>query len=143
MREHALVVESQPQTRQAICQLLGRAGIATRAATSISETLRKLDRIPSLVVLDLVLPDGSGVEVLEAIHAAAIPARVAVLSAGGDGPSVDWIAKYRPDAVFGKPLDFEDFVDWLAVFDAQPDESPHTAEIKPRRAARELAGSLS
>jgi DNA-binding NarL/FixJ family response regulator len=73
-----------------------------------------------------MLPDGSGVEVLEAIRAAKMRCKVAVVSASTDTATFRRLRAASPDAIFAKPLDFEDFVQWLC-------------EAFPESAGQELA----
>jgi CheY-like chemotaxis protein len=115
MEENVLVVEHHSRTRLGICELLNRTGVRVRSAKTIGAALQELSHMPALVVLDLSLPDGNGIEVLEAIRKAGLATKVAVLSSGGDAPSFDWMPVHKPDAVFGKPFDFADFADWLSA----------------------------
>jgi len=62
MSEHVPVVESE--IRHAICMFLVRTEIATRATNSALGALKALHEVPALLVLDLLLPDESGIEVI-------------------------------------------------------------------------------
>jgi two-component system KDP operon response regulator KdpE len=79
-----LIVDDEPQIVRALKVLLRNAGYEVRAATTKSEALDALAiRPPDALVLDLVLPDGSGVEVCREVRGwSALP--ILVLSAVGD-----------------------------------------------------------
>ncbi len=59
-----LVVDDEPQIRRALETTLRAAGYVVEAAATVAEALtRAAARPPDAVILDLVLPDGSGVDV--------------------------------------------------------------------------------
>jgi DNA-binding NarL/FixJ family response regulator len=81
-----MVVDDHPMWRDAVSRDLGDAGFEVVAtlgegtqAMKIAATVR-----PDVVVLDLQLPDVSGVDVTRGLLAAHPPARVLVLSASGE-----------------------------------------------------------
>ncbi len=79
-----LVVDDEPQIVRGLKVILRQAGYAVRAAETKREALDAVAvRPPDAMVLDLVLPDGSGVEVCEEVRRwSRLP--ILVLSAGGD-----------------------------------------------------------
>jgi two-component system KDP operon response regulator KdpE len=79
-----LVVDDEPQIVRGLKIILRSAGYAVEAAESRSEALAALaSRPPEALVLDLVLPDGSGVDLVAEIRAwSQLP--ILVLSAVGD-----------------------------------------------------------
>jgi two-component system KDP operon response regulator KdpE len=81
---HVLVVEDEPQIVRALKVILRTAGFDVRAAESKQEALDAVAvRPPDVLILDLVLPDGSGVEVCEEVRRwSKLP--IIVLSAVGD-----------------------------------------------------------
>jgi two-component system KDP operon response regulator KdpE len=63
-RARVLVVDDEPQIRRALETTLRGAGYVVEAAATAGEALtRAAARPPDAVILDLVLPDGSGVDV--------------------------------------------------------------------------------
>jgi len=61
---HILVVDDEEQIRRALKSILGSRGYSLSLATTAAEALLKaIDEPPDLVVLDLMLPDRSGIEV--------------------------------------------------------------------------------
>jgi two-component system, OmpR family, KDP operon response regulator KdpE len=81
---HVLVVDDEPQIVRGLKVILRGAGYAVETAATKTEALDTVAvRPPDAVVLDLVLPDGSGVEVCAQIREwSALP--ILVLSAVGD-----------------------------------------------------------
>lgn len=60
-----LVIEDDPTLSRSICRNLIARGYATRAAITVADATAAIDReMPSLLVVDVELPDGSGWEVL-------------------------------------------------------------------------------
>ena len=82
--EHVLVVDDEPQILRALGVILRNAGYVVATAATKSEALDAVSvRPPDAMVLDLVLPDGSGVEVTSEVRTwSSLP--IIVLSAVGD-----------------------------------------------------------
>jgi two-component system KDP operon response regulator KdpE len=82
--EHVLVVDDEPQILRALRVILRNAGYDVATAETKSEALDAVSvRPPDAMVLDLVLPDGSGVDVCNEVRAwSSLP--IIVLSAVGD-----------------------------------------------------------
>jgi two-component system, OmpR family, KDP operon response regulator KdpE len=82
--QRVLVVDDEPQIVRALKVILRSAGYAPEAAESKREALNALSvRPPDAMVLDLVLPDGSGVDVCADVRRwSSLP--IIVLSAVGD-----------------------------------------------------------
>jgi two-component system OmpR family response regulator len=106
MTANLLVVEDDPTLRELLAASLRFAGFAVSTTASGAEALRSAaHRPPDLVVLDVMLPDFDGFEVLRRLRDGAAPARdvpvlfltardagedkVAGLTAGGD----DYVTK--------------------------------------------------
>ena len=66
-----LVVEDEPDLAATMEYNLRREGMRTRGAATVAEALRAvtLTPLPDLILLDLMLPDGSGVDVCKAVRA--------------------------------------------------------------------------
>ena len=61
---HALIVDDDPTSRSALADLIARDGYTTSLASSLAEAREQFDPVPDLVLVDLVLPDGSGMDLL-------------------------------------------------------------------------------
>jgi two-component system catabolic regulation response regulator CreB len=74
-----LVVEDEPAIAESLAYALRREGYAVRLAGTLAEAERSLADV-DLVVLDLMLPDGSGFDLLTALRLADRPPAVIILS---------------------------------------------------------------
>jgi len=63
---HALIIDDDRNTVEALSALVEREGFETATAQSVAEARQKLQQQPpDLVLTDLLLPDGNGMELLE------------------------------------------------------------------------------
>lgn len=78
-RPRILVVDDREQNRYVLCRVLERAGYSVEQASTGREALERVQSLPDLAVLDVSLPDMSGLEVCQAIKRNPRTAQVAVL----------------------------------------------------------------
>jgi DNA-binding response OmpR family regulator len=98
----ALVVEHDPWIRLVLCDVVAQAGFRVVKASNGFSALRLARREPlALVVLDLVLPEQSGLSVLAELRAAPATAHVPVIVIGGH-PQVLREAVTQADAVIAE-----------------------------------------
>src|SRR5947207_14950684 len=85
-----MVVDDHPRWREGVSRDLAEAGYDVVAATGEgAQAVRIAQAVrPQVVVLDLQLPDLSGVAVMQGLAAAGVQARVLVLSASGEHQDV-------------------------------------------------------
>jgi DNA-binding response OmpR family regulator len=74
-----LIVEDEPAIAESLSYALRRDGFGVEIANRLSEASKHLDRV-DLIVLDLMLPDGSGFEVIGAARRCVRPPAIIVLS---------------------------------------------------------------
>ena len=74
-----LVVEDEPAIAESLAYSLKREGYTVQLAGSLAEAGNKLDGV-ALVILDLMLPDGSGFDLLATIRRHPAPPAVIILS---------------------------------------------------------------
>jgi DNA-binding response OmpR family regulator len=120
-----LLVEDDSATARAMIRLMETVGVRVEWVATKKDGIAALSRVPSIVILDLMLPDGSGVEVLEAIRSTKLRSKVGIVSATADADVFGRLLAAKPDAIFPKPLDFEDFAQWLC--ESFPDFVSHEA----------------
>lgn len=89
-------------------EVIGRAGSAPEAIRSI------LERRPDLVVLDIQLAEGSGFDVLRALHAIAAELDVVMLSNYSSDPYRQIAERFGAKAFFDKSNEFERVRDLVA-----------------------------
>lgn len=119
-----LLVDDDASVRGAFGDLLRHAGCRVESAATLAEASRKLDRgRPTCVLLDLLLPDGCGIQLLRRLRSAGSTTKVAVVSGTADLALRTKVAKLRPDASFPKPVDVLALFAWVrdaAGCDAAP-----------------------
>ena len=76
-----LVVEDQTNLLRSILRTLNEAGFQTESAETLLDATRLMSSRLDLVVLDLMLPDGSGLEWLKMLRAAGNQIPVLILTA--------------------------------------------------------------
>lgn len=76
-----LVVEDQTNLLRSILRTLNEAGFQTESAETLTAATRLMSSHKDLVVLDLMLPDGSGLEWLKTLRAAGNRMPVLILTA--------------------------------------------------------------
>jgi PAS domain S-box-containing protein len=85
-----LVVEDEPAAARVLEIMLQRAGYAVAVAASLGEARLTLESVrPAAVLLDVHLPDGSGLDLAEELAIRTSPIPVVVLS--GRGPAADLV----------------------------------------------------
>jgi DNA-binding response OmpR family regulator len=109
-----LLVEDDPDTCEALTRILTRRGYEVACATSVRQALSKLQAAPESIVLDLMLPDGNGIELLRHVRESGLPVRIAVATGAGDTDLMSDAILLKPDAFFTKPIDATELVSWLA-----------------------------
>jgi CheY-like chemotaxis protein len=113
-KRRTLIVEDDRVSRTALVKILEQMGHEMDTAVTVAEGLSKLGQSPECVLLDLMLPDGSGVALLERIRRDALPIRVAVTTGTSDREMLEAVKRLKPDALFLKPLHLPDIARWLA-----------------------------
>lgn len=105
---HILIVEDEPPLAGLLERLFGSAYSCATAAT-VAEAFRQLKAGSfQLVLLDEVLPDGSGLALLQFIKATAPDTAVIVLSGRTDEQSVERAKQKGADEFIAKPFDLVD-----------------------------------
>lgn len=95
-----LVVEDEPDLRGTLAYNLEREGYETRVAAAGKEGLRLAQQhpLPDLVLLDLMLPDMSGIEVFRELRAFAALSAVPVVMLTAKGDEVDRVVGFEMGA---------------------------------------------
>jgi CheY-like chemotaxis protein len=115
MHGHAqvLILEDDRLNRSSLQRLLGGLNLSVAAAASVAQALEALqelrDRPPRCLVLDIDLPDGSGVAVAQAARAIAPHCRIALMT----GSLREEDVPFDPDAFFMKPVRANELLAWV------------------------------
>jgi two-component system, OmpR family, KDP operon response regulator KdpE len=105
-----LVVDDEPQIVRGLRVVLRAAGFSVQSAETKAEALDAVSvRPPDAMILDLVLPDGSGVEVCEDVRRWS-PLPIIVLSAVGDEREKVRALNAGADDYVTKPFGSEELV---------------------------------
>jgi DNA-binding response OmpR family regulator len=107
-----LLVEDNPVARVSLEKLLKLSGFDVQSAETLREGHEKLDG-QAVLILDLNLPDGNGVDLLNRIRTENRAMRVIIASACGDPKVMNDVRTLQPDAVLCKPLDFKGLLELL------------------------------
>jgi two-component system phosphate regulon response regulator PhoB len=85
-----LVVEDEPVTRRLIAACLERAGYAVRGAGNLPEAEAAISAVvPDVVLLDWMLPNGTGVSLLRRLRAEGRTKRVPIIMLTGRSSEID------------------------------------------------------
>jgi DNA-binding response OmpR family regulator len=109
-----LVVEDDRDCRDVLCRLLRSLRHQAVGCETVGEALAALNERPvDRAILDLMLPDRSGVEVLRFIRQNQLGTKVAILSGHHDPEGFPGLAELRPDVILRKPVDVSALNHWL------------------------------
>jgi CheY-like chemotaxis protein len=76
---HVLVVDDEAAARDLVLRAVEPLNVAVRTAATVRAAMEQLEAAPSCVILDIMLPDGSGWDVLQAMRADPKRAHIPVL----------------------------------------------------------------
>lgn len=109
----ALVVEDDALTHITLRRVLESSGHEVDSVGTVADAYPRL-AMSRCLVLDLQLPDGSGIDLLRYVRERRLPIRVAVNTGCSDQKLLKEVRALRPDALFLKPFDPEKLLAWLA-----------------------------
>lgn len=99
-----LIVEDHEGSRVALSAIFRRKGCEVRAVATVAEGLASLEPPPDCAVVDLMLPDGEGEDVIRAIRARGLTTLVVVCSGVGDEGRLSAVRRLGVRAVMRKPI---------------------------------------
>jgi two-component system, cell cycle response regulator DivK len=112
MERRVLVVDDHPLNRTLLERLLEREGHAVRAADSLAAAEQALaEEEPAMIVLDLNLPDGSGLELTRKLKAHPTTASIPIVACTAAVMQSDRAHALEAgcDAFLAKPIDLDHF----------------------------------
>ena len=133
MKQRILVVDDDDAIREMMALALSKEGYRVECAGSAADGLAYLSEKPvDLVIADIYLGDGTGLDLVDAVDAGKIDTRMILVTARG---SVETASFARSHGVFdylAKPLEIEHLVGRVqaALADPNPETSP--ADDGPR-----------
>ena len=111
-RQTVLVVEDDRSARRAIVRILQRQGFILSEAATVKEAMARLAERPTWILLDLMLPDGWGTDILRKVSEESLPIQVCVLT-GCAAPDVRQLLEMGAREVIMKPVDVEKLISLL------------------------------
>ncbi len=99
-RTPLLLVEDEPSIAEPLAEFLTREGFAVRCVGSARDARAAMSELPALVLLDWMLPDGQGIDVLREWRLAGLAVPVIFLTARAE----------LIDKVLGLELGADDYV---------------------------------
>jgi len=90
-------------------------GCKVSVATTIEQGLDLLRTKPTAVVIDLMLPDGDGIELLTRVREANLPIKVVVTTAVSDSARLAAVQRLKPDGLLRKPINLNDLLGAMGV----------------------------
>src|SRR5436190_12653951 len=101
-----MIIEDHAATRCTLGTIFGRRGWEVRPATTVAEALDLLGRGPEPdgMILDLILPDGDGLDVLRRVRDAGLLTHVAVCTGASDPVLIIRARALKPDLLLIKPV---------------------------------------
>ena len=112
-RCRTLIVEDDPSSSYALRRLIEHFGHEADVAETLADGLAKLAWRPCCLLLDLMLPDGAGTELLRRVRDERLPVRVAVVTGAADPTLLDDARRLQPEAMFIKPVDMTQLLPFL------------------------------
>ncbi|HMC17031.1 MAG TPA: response regulator [Albitalea sp.] len=108
MTDTVLIVDDSLTVRMDLQEAFEAAGFEALSCASVAEARESLRRrVPDVLVLDVLLPDGDGVELLEEVRASPAAAKAVVLMLSSEAEVKDRVRGLRTgaDEYVGKPYD--------------------------------------
>ena len=94
--QNILVIDDEPDVRDAVKRVLERAGYSVRTADNAIDALAELERVATdVVITDIIMPKINGVQAIESIRKAFPSVRIIAISGGGNFG----ISTYQPTAI--------------------------------------------
>jgi DNA-binding response OmpR family regulator len=111
-----LVVDGDSITCDALRRLLTPRGWHVDVAPTLRQAVHALDQnVYAWIVLDLALPDGEGIALLELVRQRGLANGVVLVTGVVDQARLDHATALEPNALLHKPVDFDQL---LAILDA-------------------------
>ena len=129
---HALAVDDDPNFLSVLAELIEGQGFTTNTACTLRDARAQVShRVPDVALIDLYLPDGSGIDLLKELSAS--PTEVVFMTGHADVESAVQALRLGASDYLTKPLDIGRLKSILAeVASAQP-EAPPTAPLPEAR----------
>ena len=127
-----LILDDDDPFRNRLARAMEKKGFVVKEAKSIKEALQIAENKPTnFALIDLRLEDGSGLEVVKALHKAKNDSRIVMLTGYGNLPTAVAAVKAGAMDYIAKPVDADDVEAALLASPeskAKPPENPMSAD---------------
>ena len=107
-KKEILVVDDEPMLCRALSAFFSERGFAVTVAATAQDAIEQIRRIHAdVVLLDLKLPDSSGLDVLTELKARYPGLRIVVISGSADSPTVKEAMQRGANDYLAKPFNFD------------------------------------
>ena len=110
-----LVVEDDGPTATPLRILLRHVGYDVRFAKTVKQAKALLNTDITCVVLDLMLPDGDGTEIIAYARERKLPTRFVVVTGVSETSHLRRVGSLQPDKLLTKPTDFTELLDAIEM----------------------------
>jgi len=94
--QNVLIIDDEPDVRDAVERVLTRAGYSVRTTGSVADAMTQLGCLAAdVIITDIIMPKINGVQAIELIRKAFPSVRIVAISGGGNFG----FASYRPTAI--------------------------------------------
>lgn len=105
------MVEDDPATAKALAAICRRRGWDVSVAATLAESWPLLEQGPDVLVLDLMLPDGDGMEILSRVRQEQRSIRIVVTTGSDDPARLQAVRSLRPDLFLMKPINLQELLE--------------------------------
>lgn len=124
-----LIADDDPTSLLMLEALAVAFKLETVTATSVAGAKRLLKQVtPDIAILDVLFPDGDGIDILLEIRGAGMPTAVALISATLEEFPFHKCEENQPDVIFKKPIDCQAVSSWIERHIASLSKGPIPAE---------------
>ena len=127
-----LILDDDDPFRNRLARAMEKKGFLVKEAKSVKEALQIAENKPTnFALIDLRLEDGSGLEVVKALHKAKNDSRIVMLTGYGNLPTAVAAVKAGAMDYIAKPVDADDVEAALLASpesQAKPPENPMSAD---------------
>ncbi len=111
MKVRVLVIDDEPSISRSLTRILTDKGYEVSCAETAADGLARAEEIrPHFVLLDVRLPDGSGLDLIPRLHQIEAETQIVVVTAVGDTSSVVRAVKLGAIEYLRKPYDMEELL---------------------------------
>lgn len=109
-----LLVEDEGAARRVLQLLLIRKGWQVTAVGGVADAINGLKPIiPDVIVLDMMLPDGSGIDILKAVKEQELPCCVVVVTGTVDHELIARVKDFKPHGLLFKPVTLSELLECI------------------------------